>query len=537
MDPLKGTRERSRTAGFLALAFTISLIHLPMLGVLPVSGDEAYYWQCARHPDWSYFDQPALMIALIGGSTRLFGISEWATRLPALLVGLAILLALLGIGRRLFKDTRGPCWAMMGLLATPLFSLGSMYGSTDILLCLFVLVVPALVAVAILEDRPRLWIAAGFLGGLGGLAKLTAVLYLPPLLPLALLHPAGRRHLRGWEPYAGALLGVLAVSPNLIWGALHHMDNITFQLVDRHVRSPFTLRWLGEFLVPQFFLVSPLLFPLLLTGLTVETRRAWRERDLATLSLALPADFFFVFFTLVALRTTSAPHWAAPAVVGGALVTARWVVRRWEEWRPAARRLTVASLLLGLGLSISLHLILLGPEKIPRGWSYNHRVTSDALINVRGWSELAEHLRSLEGDSFDPSRDPIVCDSYTTASLIAFYSQGRYDPMLLASAWGGHGLAYLYWQDPSRWVGRPALYVGDWGNERTRAAFEKAFGEIRDLESFTAGGDSAGGSRSSQTWRILRGERLTSDPSAWVPFRPEGRRAAPHVRQAGNLGG
>jgi hypothetical protein len=517
------TRGKSGIAGFLALAFGVSLIHLPMLGLLPVSGDEAYYWQCARHPDWSYLDQPPLMIAMMGGSTRLFGINEWATRLPALLVGLAILLALLGIGRRLFRDSRGPFWAMVGLLATPLFSLGSMYGSTDILLCLFVLVVPALIAVAILEDCPRLWIAAGFLGGLGGLAKLTAVLYLPPLLLLALLHPAGRRHLRRWEPYAGAVLGLVAVSPNLIWGALHHMDNITFQLVDRHVRSPFTLRWLGEFLLPQFLLVSPLLFPLLLTGLAVETRRAWRERDLATLSLALPADLFFAFFLLVALKTTSAPHWAAPAVVGGALVTARWIVRRWGEWRPAARRLTMASLLLGLCLSLSLHLILLVPERIPRGWSYDRRVSSDTLRNVRGWPELVEHLQSLEGASFEPSRDPIVCDSYTTASLIAFYSKGRYDPMLLASAGGKHGLAYLYWQDPSRRAGRPALYVGDWRKERTRAAFEKAFGEIRDLDSFTAGGRSAGGSWSSQTWRILRGERLTSDPSAWVPFRPEGR--------------
>src|SRR5437667_55816 len=62
------------TAG-VALALGFALVHLPMLGHIPLSGDEAYYWESSRHPDWSYSDMPPLVIVLLGLSTRLFGVN------------------------------------------------------------------------------------------------------------------------------------------------------------------------------------------------------------------------------------------------------------------------------------------------------------------------------------------------------------------------------------------------------------------------------------------------------------------------------
>jgi hypothetical protein len=468
------------------------------------------------------------MIALMGLCARLFGINETAVRLPSLLLGLLMPLALLWIGRRLFQDDRSPLWAVLGLLATPLFVLGTLYASTDVLLCLFVLAVPPLAAVAILEDRPKLWLAIGVLTGLAGLAKFSAVLMVPVVLALALLSPVGRRHLRRVEPYLGAALAAMAVSPALIWAALHHGDNLLFQLVTRHAQTSFTPRWLGEYLAPQFLLDSPLLFPLLTVGLALETRRAWRERDLPTLSLALPADLFLGFFALVALRTDSAPHWAAPATIGGSLVTARWILRRWKVWSGGLRSLVFVSLGVGWALTGAAHLLLLNVNHIPPGINYNSRVGSDVLKNVYGWPELVAHLRSLEGAEFDPRRDPIIADSYTTASLIAFYSKGRYDPLLLATARGKHGLSYLYWQDAGRFVGRPGLYVGDGKRGATLAALDKAYGAMAPLAPFkTEAGGSGPASGPSQTWQILRGESLSSSPDALLPFTPDGAKMKP----------
>jgi len=72
----------------LGLVLAFALVHLPMLGVLPLSGDEAYYWECSTHLDWSYSDMPRLVIDLLGVSTRLFGATEHAARLPSVAIGL-----------------------------------------------------------------------------------------------------------------------------------------------------------------------------------------------------------------------------------------------------------------------------------------------------------------------------------------------------------------------------------------------------------------------------------------------------------------
>ena len=40
----------------------LTLIRVVGSAVFPLSGDEAYYWDCSRHLDWTYFDQPPLVI-------------------------------------------------------------------------------------------------------------------------------------------------------------------------------------------------------------------------------------------------------------------------------------------------------------------------------------------------------------------------------------------------------------------------------------------------------------------------------------------
>jgi hypothetical protein len=47
---------------FLFVLLGTTLLHVFIAVATPVSGDEAYYWDCSRHLDWSYFDQPPLVI-------------------------------------------------------------------------------------------------------------------------------------------------------------------------------------------------------------------------------------------------------------------------------------------------------------------------------------------------------------------------------------------------------------------------------------------------------------------------------------------
>lgn len=519
------SREPARAARWLAVA--VAALHLPMLGRLPLSGDEAYYWQCARHLDWAFFDQPVLVPFLAGLSAAAFGAGETAVRLPALLAGLGSALLVPIAARRLFGDDRAGFWALAALLCAPLFGLGTAYLSTDLFLAFFTLLVPFLGALAVLEDRPALWIPTGLLAGLAGITKYPALFFVPGILLVALLSPAGRRHARRPEPWVGLLLGALAVSPAFLWGAANHWDNFRFQLIDRHAAADAPLAGLARFLAPHLLLASPVLFVLLLVGLAVETRRALSERDLPTLALALPAVSFLLAFSVVALRTKSNAHWGAPAYLPGAIVTARWVLRRWGDWGTGRRRTVIAGIALGGLMTVALHLAVFVHDVVPRGIrapGFPSSISTDALDRIAGWPELAAEL-----DRIDPAGERlVVADSYSTASLVAFYSGGRRDPLLLPTGGGRHGFAYLYWQAGRAQPGRPGLYVGTWKRPVTREVFPRLFGTISPPDDFTATVDG----RPSQSWTIVRGEALTRDPAELAWFTREGRERMVERRRA-----
>jgi 4-amino-4-deoxy-L-arabinose transferase-like glycosyltransferase len=501
-----------------------------MLGLLPLSGDEAYYWLCARHFDWSYFDQPPLVLWMMGLSTALFGINETAARLPAVMLGILFTLAVPRVARAAGWDERTGFFALVALAATPLVALGTMYVSTDLALSLFALVVPVLAALAIERDRPALWLLVGFLVGLAGLSKFPAILLAPVVLLLLVLHPTGRRHFRRPELWLGLLVALLVASPVFVWGAENDWANFRFQLVDRHRRGVDGLSGFGRLWIPQLLLVTPGLLFLFLGGLVVEGRRGWRERKLVPIALAASAVVFLAFFSLSSFRSSGAPHWLAPAWAPAALLASRWIFGSPAGGRTRLRKAATASFGFAFLLSAGVHLALPFVERLPAEVTLfpgARPIATTRVGSVLGWRELVGRLRRLEGSAFDPATDPIVCESYTDASMIAFYSEGRYDPLLFATHSNRHGLAFLFWQDPARWAGHPGLVIGELRNPSRRRVATGLFGALDEIGTFTATREAFGKRIPAQSWKIFRGRLLAIDPAAWIHLRPEGRYVVP----------
>ena len=70
---------------FWGLLLALTLLHIVLAALLPISGDEAYYWDCSRHPEWSTFDQPSLVIWSMIPFRAVLGESRVAVRGPAIL--------------------------------------------------------------------------------------------------------------------------------------------------------------------------------------------------------------------------------------------------------------------------------------------------------------------------------------------------------------------------------------------------------------------------------------------------------------------
>ena len=427
---------------WLLLAFVV--VHGVMGACLPVSGDEAYYWDCSRHPDWATYDQPPAMMLAPIPFRLVLGETALAARGPAILASFLIGVILLPLVRRLGGGPREAAWAYLVLHATPLFLFGSFYASTDVGMMAGYLGA-AWAAVAIAQGERRAWWGFGVAVALGFLAKFPAVLALPMLVPL-LLRREVRAQLRTPAPYLAGALSLALTAPVWIWGSRHEWVNLTFQLQQRHDRGALTLVHLGAFVLFSALLVSP---PLL-AAMAAEWWRGWRRRDPAWNVVLVGAAAPFAFFAFVSLREDVAPHWGAPGVVLGAAVLALSA--------PRPRRLIGWGIGFGAALSaVALGLVVFATTALDVSWPLVGRArgaAADALAAAVANDEVvAEISRRLAPGEM------MASESYTDVHLYAFLSRGRI-PTRLAHVHGGvHGLASLYWYRPAELAGRDFLFV------------------------------------------------------------------------------
>jgi len=459
------TRKR-----YLALLLAFAALHAILAMLLPVSGDEAYYWDCGRHFDWSYFDQPPLMLWTTRPFCLLLGDVRLAVRLPAIVASLMLGVFVLPLVRRLGGGAREAAWIYTALHAMPLFFLGSWYLSTDVgMMAAFVAAVWA--AVAIAQGERRAWWGFGIAVGVGFLAKFSIALALAALVP-ALLRREARAHLRTPVPYLAALLSAAITLPVWVWAARHDWVNFTFQLSERHVFRPWTLRFLAQFLAVGALLASP---PLAV-AMAIAWWRAWRRRDVAWAAVLVAAVFPFLLFGAYSLREEVGEHWGGPGFVLGVVILGLTA--------PRPRRLIRAGAVVGVGLSAVMILVVaFVTYALDAEWSHFGHTRADwggqlaaAVDNDAVVAEIERRIRPGE---------MMASESYTDVHLYALLSRGRLATRLAHVQGGHHGLASLYWYRPEELRGRDFLFVTE--RDGVAEPLGKIFAEVREEPPFTMG--------------------------------------------------
>ena len=210
----------------LLLILGITVWRLLVADLLPVTRDEAYYFDWAGQLAWGYFDHPP-GVALLSLGVELAPGSSLAARIGAVIAGSLALLVLWRLYRASGLSTGN------GLLLTLVLSVASFPGliagiittpDTVLLLCWPLALHEALCA---LQGQRRRWLTAGIATGLGLLGKYTMVM-IGPVFLWALLR-ADPRALRTPWPYLGGLLALLVFAPTLLWNAQHDWLTLRFQ--------------------------------------------------------------------------------------------------------------------------------------------------------------------------------------------------------------------------------------------------------------------------------------------------------------------
>ena len=252
---------------------------------VPLTGDEAYYWEWAKHLALGYADHPPMVAYLIFPFDWVTANPLWI-RLAFLGCGVVATLAAAATAQRLTGDERAGMVTALAMTLAPMLSVGFVIATPDgplmagWALCLYLTVRAS--QTHDLRDYILLGIAIAFTL----LSKMFAYALVAGIVAWSLA-PA-RRAL--WREGLGWAFGVAAILyvPFLYWNATHDWITFVFAFQQRHASQPMLLRPL-VYLAANAGAYSPGLW---LAALLVLVRPrnaliAWTSIPLSALLIAL----------------------------------------------------------------------------------------------------------------------------------------------------------------------------------------------------------------------------------------------------------
>jgi 4-amino-4-deoxy-L-arabinose transferase-like glycosyltransferase len=361
----------------------LTAVRLVVAAVVPLSPDECYYWVWSRDLQAGYLDGPPMVAWWIRAGTLIAGQGGLGVRLLGPLsaaVGSALLYQ---TGEALLPGRNAGLWAAGLLNATLLFGAGTVIMTPDTPLLFFW--VCALWAVArFARDRRALWLfLVPICAGLAILSKYTAAFLVLGVGLWLVMVPELRRWLLRPAVWWGTLFGAQAIAPMVEWNRTH--DWVSFAKQGGRV-GDFAWgragRFLGELVVGQIGLATPLVFALCAAGVGLAARLAWRRLDPVWTLLALLTVPPILMFVEHAMGDRVQANW--PAIVYPAAVVAACGLegRRWV-------RLRAPAVALGLAMTGVVYLqaaaaaIPLPPRADP------------TALQLAGWEGMAEQVEAL----------------------------------------------------------------------------------------------------------------------------------------------
>ena len=293
-----------------------------------------------------WFEKPPFAFWLMAVSSSVFGLTEFALRLPSALFGIAAIVLQYLAGRRLGNRTAGVLAAVL-LLGVPQFVAYSRMAMTDVPLAALGMLSVVLLLYA--NGRSSLMMAAGAAFGLAIITKSAAAfLFLPGLLAIAIAQH-GLGFLRSREIWLATTVAMAVALPWHVWLAWIYGDSFVDQYFGFHILARFASPLEGHegssfYYLETYFQKAGFLAPVHIagTGLSVGLATVRRDRLLVAASiLALAA------FTIVSVQGTKIGGYLTPVYPVGALAAALGITGWMQNTRaslPRSRSLPLLAL-------------------------------------------------------------------------------------------------------------------------------------------------------------------------------------------------
>ncbi len=429
------------------ITLALTAVRLWLAAWIPLGDDEGYYWVWSRHLAAGYYDHPPLVAWLVALSTRLFGDSLVALRLPFVLCGTLSAVALRDLVRETTGRPRLARDSSLVLQVVPVFfGLGFMVIPDTPLLLFWLLASRALWRLQHVNGASRVLLGLALGGGL--LSKYVAAL---ALVSAAGYAAAVRRRGLVTDLLVTCGLAGLLFAPVLWWNAGHDWVSFRYQFVARHQAAGVDPRGLGLFVGSQLLYLSPIFFGCVAcAALRAGPWRLDLQDRGQRLLWWLGVPTLGVFFLAAALGDFK-PNWPVPAY----LTLLPLALLGLERWRTRAPALAAWTGRLAVAMAVAFSVVpvvqVMHPiVRMPRG--------ADPSVDMRGWPRIAAEAQRAAAGLGSTGGTPapfFAAGRYQLASRLEYYLPGR--PPVICLNPGRD--AYDDWQRLDRLQGRDFVFV------------------------------------------------------------------------------
>jgi 4-amino-4-deoxy-L-arabinose transferase-like glycosyltransferase len=413
-------KQRRQLLAVAALIALLTAMRMVYAGVIELRTDEAYYWTWSKENVLSFLDHPPMIAWFIRFGTAIFGDTNFGVRFAGVLAMLVTQLLLADMVRRVTHDIRAVILALLMPEAALYYGLLMAKVAPDVALIPFaVAMVWALVRLAQSGDA-RWWLAAGIFAGFALLSKFTAVMLLPAVLAFMLVPDWRRRWLTSLYPLFAVLIAFTLFSPVLIWNAQHDWASFRFQFVRAAATHELSLRTVGDFFGLQFFLVGPILLPVVLSAVALTAWRGYRQRDASSilLSTCVIAPFLYFLWKSLTLRVGDTwPMFLWPLGFAAAAINIAMLPREgWPAWM-------IKSTIAWANVAIASGIVLVvGTFLYSVASPWNIFGKADPIGGEAGYEQVASRAQA-EMQKIGASW--IATTDYRTYAMLRWYLNGR----------------------------------------------------------------------------------------------------------------
>jgi dolichol-phosphate mannosyltransferase len=418
----------------------VTLVRAIFAALIPLTPEEAYHWDFARHLDWSYLDHPGMIAWSIALGRVFFGDTPFAIRFLPLLFAAGTTVILARLAKKLYGEPAA-LWAVLLQTIQPVTYVTAASGFPDSPMLFFWALTMLLVWEALDTGRGVLWIGAGAALGLGMISKYTIVFFGVSMVFYLLTSRRDRRWLATPWPYLAAVLALVIFTPVTYWNAQHDWASIRFQGKERFdSANEFLVTAALKYLGLQWASVVPLTLPIAILAVRRSARSSRpEERYLFWCFVPMFVFFFAVSWTMPTHVLWPLPCWLGLTVVMSGVMT---------ELRPTiATRVGrgLAAFSGGVFLLLSVHAAFQLP-KIPQ------------LSPMHGWDVVAKGARELRAGLPEGSFILGLGRKYFVASQLAWQLRAP-DDVYGKTPLGESDLQFDYWTDVKKLEGRDAAVV------------------------------------------------------------------------------